>query len=420
MDKVRIIIVGAGGRGTVYANCAKENKDKAVVVGVAEPRDFFRERLVKEHGIPAGNVFKSWEEAAKREKFADVAVIGTQDKMHVEPMRAFANKGYHILLEKPMAPDAVGCREISRIAKKNGIIFAVCHVMRYTDYTRKMKEIIDSGAIGEIVSMQHLEPVGYWHFAHSYVRGNWRNESESSSMLLAKSCHDLDWIRHIMDCRCESVSSFGSLKHFVRKNQPKGASDRCLDCKVEADCPYSAVRFYQDRIKTNSLGWPVDVITSDLTVEGVNKALRDGPYGRCVYACDNDVVDNQVVNMSFEGNRTVSFSMIGCSIFGGRRTTVFGTRGELYGDSDKIKLFDFLTEKHADIETKSPEAGFLGGHGGGDPKLFAGFIDAVAAGDSSRILTGPDVSLEAHLMVFAAEKARREKRVVDMKEMYRD
>ena len=417
MDKVRVVIIGAGGRGTAYAACARDEKDKVAVVGVAEPREFFRERLVKEHNIPAENVFMTWKEAARKEKFADAVIIGTQDNMHVEPMRVFAEKGYHILLEKPMAPDAEGCREISRIAKENGIVFSVCHVLRYTCYTRKMKEIIDSGAIGEIVSMQHIEPVGYWHFAHSFVRGNWRKESESSSMLLAKSCHDLDWIRYIMDCRCESVSSFGSLKHFVRKNQPKGAAARCLDCNVESDCPYSAVRFYQSRIETKSLGWPLDVITSDLTVEGVNKALREGPYGRCVYACDNDVVDNQVVNMNFEGGRTVSFSMIGCSGFAGRKTTVFGTRGELYGDGDKIRVFDFLTDKVSEIEVKLSEADLLG-HGGGDTKLFSGFIDAILARNSSKILTGPEVSLESHLIVFAAEKSRRGNCVVDMKEMY--
>ena len=179
-------------------------------------------------------------------------------------------------------------------------------------------------AIGDIVSIQHLEPVGYWHQAHSYVRGNWRKESESSSMLLAKSCHDLDWIRYIMGARCVAVSSFGSLKHFRKEEKPSGAGERCLDCSYEPRCPYSALKIYLGRIEKGQVEWPVNVITEDVSREGVQAALRDGPYGRCVYECDNDVVDNQVVNLLFEGGRTAAFTMTGFSEYQDRKTRIFG------------------------------------------------------------------------------------------------
>ncbi len=414
MNPVKLLIIGAGGRGGGYATYAAEHPDLAKVVGVAEPRDFYRNRLIETHNIPSENVFTDWRAAAERQRLADAVIIATQDNMHADPAVAFAGKGYHMLLEKPMAPNEGDCRRIVSAAVENKIIFAVCHVMRYTAYTLRLKAVIDSGAIGEVVSLQHFEPVGYWHQAHSFVRGHWGNEAKSSFMLLAKSCHDLDWISYIMDARCLKVSSFGSLYHFRKESKPAGAADRCLECPVEADCPYSAKKIYLGMLERGNKGWPVDVLTPDVTPEGITQALRDGPYGRCVYECDNDVVDNQVVNMLFEGGRTASFTMTAFNEAGHRKTRIFGTRGEIYGDGSKITLFDFLTDKTEVIDTEAADASILGGHGGGDYGLMKRFIAAVASNDQSKILSGPAETLESHLMVFAAERARRENSVVDV------
>ena len=414
MPPVKLLIIGAGARGSGYAKYAKNFPEKAQIVGVAEPRDFYREQAVQQYNIPPENVFTDWQQAAARETFADAVIIATQDAMHLAPAVAFADKGYSILLEKPMAPNAEDCRKIVAAAVKNDILFAVCHVMRYTHYTQKLKEILDSGVIGEIVNVQHLEPVGYWHQAHSFVRGNWRNEQESSCMLLAKSCHDIDWLRYIVGKPCQKVSSFGTLKHFNKENQPAEAADRCLDCAFEATCPYSAKKIYLGRVAKGQVGWPVNVLTPNVTLETVTEALRTGPYGRCVYACDNDVVDNQVVNLLFEGGATASFTMTAFNGSGGRKTHIFGTRGELYGDSSKITHLDFLTDETEVIDTEAPDASILGGHGGGDFGLMANFIKAVACKDRSMILSGPGETLESHLMVFAAEQSRREGRVINL------
>ncbi len=411
---VELIIAGCGGRGAGYAVFAKQLPDKAKVVGVADPREHYRNTLARDHSVPESNVFKTWEDMAARAKFADAVLICTQDAMHRDPALAFAAKGYDILLEKPMAPDEQSCRDIVAAAKKAGVIFGVCHVLRYTSYTRALKKIVDSGAIGDVVCIQHSEPVGYWHQAHSFVRGNWRNERESSPMLLAKSCHDLDWIRHIMGRKITAVSSFGSLKHFRKDQKPAGAADRCLDCKVEDSCPYSAKRIYiTERVAKGHTGWPVDVLTPDITLEGVTEALRTGPYGRCVYECDNDVVDNQVVNMEFEGGRTASFVMTAFSC-GSRTTVVHGTKGQLKGDSSKIVHFDFLTNEEKTIDTNASDGTILGGHGGGDGGLMASFLSAVAGRDPSKIISGPDETLETHLAVFAAERSRKNGVVVRM------
>ena len=414
MSAIKILSIAAGSRGTGYASYTTQHPDRAQIIGVAEPRDYYRQQMVGNYDIPASHTFTDWREAANRDKFADAVIIATQDAMHTEPAIAFAQKGYHILLEKPMAPTEADCVRIAQAAKENGIILAVCHVMRYTQYTQALKQLIDSGLIGDIVNLQHLEPVGYWHQAHSFVRGNWRNEAESSSMLLAKSCHDLDWIRHIMGVPCQSLSSFGSLKHFRKEEQPEGASDRCLDCQIEPDCPYSAQKIYFGRVDQGQTGWPTNVLTPDVTRESVIEALRTGPYGRCVYACDNDVVDNQVVNMQFEGGRTASFTMTAFNQAGHRKTNIFGTKGELYGDGTKIKHFDFLTDKTEEIDTSATDASILGGHGGGDYGIMHSFVEAVSHNDPSRILSGADESLETHRMVFAAEESRRNHCVVDL------
>jgi predicted dehydrogenase len=416
MPPVQLIVIGAGGRGRNYAEYALHYPHEVQIAGVAEPRDLHREQFAARHNIPAQFVFSDWRAAAAAAKFADGVIIATQDTMHAEPAVAFADRGYHIMLEKPMAPSPDECRRIVAAVKENNVLFAVCHVMRYTGYSQELKALLAAGRIGEIVSLQHLEPVGYWHQAHSFVRGNWRNEALSSPMLLSKSCHDMDWIRYMMDRRCLQLSSFGSLKHFRTEEKPAGAAERCLDCAVEPDCPYSAPRFYLNMLAEGRTSWPT-VLTLDPTPETVLEALRTGPYGRCVYSCDNDVVDHQVVNMQFEGGSTASFTMTAFTRQRDRETHIFGTRGEIYGNGRIIEIYDFLSGESETIDTEVQSDGtILTGHGGGDNGIMRSFVAAVARQDPSLILSGPDETLETHLMVFAAEEARHAGTVVTLEE----
>ena len=260
--------------------------------------------------------------------------------MHVEPAEAFAAAGHHILLEKPMAPDEAGCRRIVAAVEKAGVMLAVGHVMRYTPYTCAVRQVVGSGQLGDIMSVEHLEPVGFWHQAHSYVRGNWRRAGLAASMLLAKSCHDLDWLACILGRAPLRVASFGSLTHFTAGNRPAGAADRCVTCAVEADCPYSAPRLYRGLLERGEHRWPLSAVIEDFTAAALEEALRDGPYGRCVYACDNDVVDHQVVALEFPGAATATFTMTAFTRAAGRATRLFGTRGELTGDGQAIRIYD--------------------------------------------------------------------------------
>jgi len=282
-------VVGAGDRGSIYARFAREHPDLARCVGVAEPRSYFRNRMARKYSIPPANVFADWKEAAERERFADAVLITTQDQMHAEPAVAFARKGYHILLEKPMAVTMNECRQIVDEVSRCGVLLAVGHVLRYTPYNKKIKEIIQSGVLGQVINIQHLEPVGFQHHAHSYVRGNWNREDKATFMLLAKSVHDIDLIRWWMDIQFQSVSSFGSLSHFRPENAPKNSGTRCMDCAVESECVYSAKKIYLDSAVQGKVGWPVSIITEEPTIESVTQALLNGPYGRCVYKSDNNV-----------------------------------------------------------------------------------------------------------------------------------
>ncbi|WP_344494846.1 Gfo/Idh/MocA family oxidoreductase [Nonomuraea monospora] len=408
MSQVGLALVGAGDRGTRYTRYATMG-GRARLAAVAEPDVRRRNAMLAEH--PGALGFDSWQELAARPRIADAVVIATLDAQHVEPAVRFAELGYHILLEKPMAIRLEDCLRIVEAAEKAGVLFAVCHVLRYTPYTRAMKAVLDSGRIGEIVTIEHLEPVGWWHHAHSYVRGNWRRTDQATFMLLAKSCHDLDWLAYVTGRRVSRVSSFGGLKHFTAANQPAGAADRCLDCAVAADCPYAAQRIYLPFVGGGER-WPLSVLSEDTSEEGVLRALREGPYGRCVYTCDNDVVDHQVVDLEFDGGATASFTMTAFSPKAPRKTRIFGTRGSIDGDGNLLTVTDFVTGATEVIDPQTPKDG----HSGGDEGLVTAFLDAITGDNPSAILSHPRESLHSHEIAWAAEEARLTGTVVTLKE----
>jgi predicted dehydrogenase len=413
MHPVRLAVLGAGGRGNTYGAWALAHPDRAHVIAVAEPEPGRRGRFATAYGLAGPAIFTDWRDLLDAGPDVDAVIITTQDPLHVGPAIAAAERGYNILLEKPISPSPQECIRVVEAVTRADVTFAVCHVLRYAPYTRLVKELVQSGAVGDVVSVQHHEPVGFWHQAHSFVRGNWRREELSSFMLLAKSCHDIDWLQHIVGRPIARVSSFGGLLHFTAENRPKGAADRCLDCSIEASCPYSAVRLYGGMLAEGRHHWPLDVVTPIFTAEALTAELRQGPYGRCVYACDNDVVDHQVVAIEFDGGVTASFTMNAFNTGGHRRTRIFGTRGELVCDGESVTVHDFLTGRartYNPVEVAGASA--ADGHGGGDGALMDAFTAAVATGDRSTILSGPQATLNSHLATFAAEQARRTGTVV--------
>lgn len=409
MDRpATIAVVGTGSRGYAYAQFARAYPTRARVVAVADPRHDRRDTLADQHAVPADRRFDDWRGLAAAGRVADAVLIATPDAEHAEPTCRFAALGYHVLLEKPIAPTPGECVAVVEAVEKAGVVFAVCHVLRYTAYTRAVKRMIDEGRLGSLVGIDHTEPVGWWHFAHSYVRGNWRRVDESGPSILTKCCHDMDWLRYVVGRPAVSVDSRGGLHHFTAANRPAGAADRCLDCAVEPDCPYSAKRLYLGFVGDPRWHrWPLPVVTTDLTGPGVLRALRDGPYGRCVYACDNDVADHQTARIEFAGGVTGTLTMSAFTPLARRRTRIMGTRGFLEGDDGRLTLTDFVTGRTAPVEVPLTGGGdAAGGHDGGDFELFGAFVDAVTAGDPTLVRCTPREALESHLMSFAAEHSR--------------
>lgn len=407
---MKAILIGAGPRGRGYSSFAVSNPDKLQIVGVAEPIDKLRNEVKKKYNIPEENCFRSWEQVFERKKFADAVFICTQDKMHYEPTLAAAEKGYHILLEKPMSPSPTECIEMTEAAEKNNVKVVVCHVLRYADFFVELKRIIDSGEIGNMVSVVHNENVGNTHQAHSFVRGNWRNSKESSPMILAKSCHDTDILQWLIGKRCLKVTSFGSLKYFNKENCFTDAPPRCTDgCPHGDECPYDARKLYFPD-HTGYREWYARVAANigegEVDYNLVLEALKKGPYGRCVFQCDNDVVDHQVVNMEFEDGVTAMFSMSAFTPETSRTIKIMGTKGQIRAsmETNEITVTDFLTytNRKADIS----ESDGLQGHGGGDTGLMNAFCDYVDNDVKSIGISDIRVTAENHMISFAAEESR--------------
>lgn len=409
MKPVTAVVLGAGSRGSTYAGYAKEHPEELQIIAVAEPRTDRMNILADELNIPDSCRFTSWEELLEYPRMADCVFVCTLDDDHTTPAIKAMELGYHVLLEKPMSNTEEECRAIVAAAKKTGRTLVVCHVLRYTPFYMTLKSLIDQGRIGEVTTINQIENVGYWHQAHSFVRGNWRTVRETSPMILQKSCHDMDIILWLMGKDCLRVQSFGSLRHFSADNAPEGAPERCLDgCPHANSCPYYAPALYLDMNRT---GWPVDVITTDMSVEGRRRALEEGPYGRCVYRCDNDVVDRQVVNLEFDGGAVATFTMTGLSADFCRQLKIFGTKGQIEANmgTKEIVLHCFGGEKEVIPVDMGMEAS---GHGGGDYGIMSDFIRVLCDGGESR--TGAEVSLQSHLICFAAEKSRTEHIVVEL------
>ena len=415
LDGVRLVVAGAGLRGLGYARRAAAS-GRARVVAVAEPDPVRRAGFAAEFGVPAERVFADWRDLAAAGRVGDAIVVATQDQMHADPTVAFAEMGYHILLEKPMATTEADALRIAAAVEKAGVIFGVCHVMRYTPYSMALKRLLDDGAIGRLVSAQHLEPIGWWHYAHSFVRGNWSNSGTSAPLLLTKSCHDIDWLLYLFGAAPARVSSFGALSHFRPDQRPEGAADTCLTCPVEPTCPYSAPRLYLPCLgDPDREFWPLSAVTADHTPEGVEAALRTGPYGRCVYTSGNDVVDHQVVSMSFADGATCAFTLTAFTPLEDRRTRLFGTHGYIDGDGTLLHVTDFRTGERRMVDTAPPGGHTAAdGHHGGDAAITGAFLAAVAGGDPSLLPSDAASSLLSHRVVWAAERARTTGTVVDL------
>lgn len=415
-----VIVIGAGGRGTGYSKIMKRTGEDFRVVAVAEPIEERRDAIRELYDVPKEMCHTSWEDLLSRPKFADLVMIATMDRDHFAPAMAAIEKGYDLLLEKPMGATPEECAVIERAAKEKGVLVLVCHVLRFTAFFRGLKNLIDQGLIGDVVHIQHAEDVGNVHQSHSFVRGNWRNSEGSTPMIVQKTCHDMDIMQWLVGKNCTRVHSFGGLFYFKEENAPEGSTERCFDCPRAASCCYNARKIYMEDYRDRHFG--VVALGRNTSDEQAEEILRTSDYGRCVFRMDNNVVDHQTVNLEFEGGVTASFSM--CAFNKGmRRIRIMGTKGELSGEmKDVIRFYDFATSTTREIPLSDAVTNSTidGGHGGGDEGIILALRDRLNGEEGNIAICTVEETCRNHLIAFAAEKSRIEGTVVDMKQYERE
>lgn len=403
---MKIAIIGYGGRGRLYSDILKNNKD-AEICAICDCDEEKLSLAKKELGVCDSVLFASEEKFFLQEKLADILFVCTQDELHFGHAIKGLEKGYDLLLEKPIACSMEECKAIEAKAKALNRNIFVCHVLRYTPFYMEIKKQLDSGKFGKVISLSTTENVAYWHQAHSYVRGNWSNDNHATPMIIAKCCHDLDLISWFMDEACESVSSFGSLSVFKKENAPKESAEYCLQCPLKATCQYSAEKVYiTDRAKKGKLGWPCDIIVNEPTVEKLYDVLQTSKYGKCVYKCDNNVVDHQVVNMQFKNGSTAQLTMTAFSEECFREIRLHCENGDIAGNMlDNVLTCNIFGKESYKVDVNI-ESDTDYGHGGGDFGMMQTLIDFYKG--ESKLTTTIAESMQSHYIGFAAEQSRKE------------
>ncbi len=408
---ITFAICGCGARGLdAYAPYQRQHPEEMKIVAGADVRPERLALLRERYSVPPERCFDSDEALLAQPRLADVMIVATQDRQHVSAALKALDKGYHVLLEKPISPDLAQCRALLDKARETGRAVVVCHVLRYTKFYAALKDLLDRGEVGKVETIDATEHVAYWHQAHSFVRGNWRNDRETSPMILQKSCHDMDILRWLAGEPCLKVQSFGSLDHFKAENAPEGAALRCLDgCACKDACPYDAEKIYitdpRTGIRGRGAGWPCGVLASEPNEEKIWDALRTGPYGRCVFHCDNNVVDHQTVSLEFANHIYATFTMTAFTQDCHRSIKVTGSQGEIEGDMEQNVLHLRRFGRPEETIDLREEGGAYSGHGGGDFGLMAAFCRLIAQGGADG-LTGIGASVESHVMALAAEASR--------------
>ena len=408
MKKITVAIAGLGSRGLeTYARCLEKYPERVELVAVADIRPDRVAAAAERYHIAPDMCYGSVESMLQADRLADVLFICTPDDLHYAPAIAALEKGYHLLLEKPAARSVEECRHIAELAEEKQRHVIVCHVLRYTVFFQTLKKLIDEGKVGQVMNVEGIERVAHWHQAHSFVRGNWHVAADTTPMILAKCCHDMDMILWLTGKKCERVTSFGHLSHFTAENMPQGAPERCSeDCPVADTCVYNAQRYYLDMFRKHGDCWPVNVVAPEPTEEKIRAALKNGDYGRCVYRMNNDVVDHQVLNLQLADDVTVAFTMTAFTATGGRVMRICGTAGEIFADMERniIRVMEFGKEP-AEIDVCALTDDFSG-HGGGDGRMIADYLDLLEGRGMNPALTTISRSVESHYVALSAEESR--------------
>ena len=428
MRKIKAVVVGYGNRGQVYADYSLDCPNELEIVAIIDPNEFKLTEAKKRYNLPEANLFKTFDEFLTASIECDLVINATMDSLHYQTAMQILEAKYDMLMEKPIVPNEKQLMDIKRLAEKNGCKVFICHVLRYTPYYRKIKRLISEGAIGDIMTMEMNEHVCIAHYLTAYVRGKWNNEKDcGSGFLLAKCCHDFDlmcWLNN--GTSPEKVASFGVRSQFVPANKPKGAAAYCHECKIERDCPYSAIKLHMEMNAMPFLTWdrlnkPLDDITDEEKLEFLKKDI----YGRCAYDSLGDLVDRQSITVSFKNGSTAAFTMVGGAVKAGRYIHIVGTTGEIEGklEEDKFTLRKYIdgsfsgTSEIINVKDEVISNAKYGGHNGGDFAIMHDLIAYLNGDNSSVSITKIEDSINGHICVFAAEKSRKNGCIVDVDEL---
>ena len=413
--------IGCGGRTLTYFQLAARQPHRYQVVAAADPNPVRVEKARRLAQNPDFKGFASDADLLAQPKLADIMIIGTQDNYHVQPCLGALERGYDVLLEKPVATNLADVLKLEQEVTRSGRKVMVCHVLRFTAFYRKVKELLDSGLIGELVALDAHEGVGAFHQTHSYVRGHWSVTEKASPMIIAKCCHDMDILSWLVGRPCRKVASFGELRHFTKANAPAGATARCSDgCPHLERCPYNAYQYYTHH-RNSWLSYIHDKADT-VTFADFEEWLRTSPWGRCVYHCDNTAVDRQTVMLGFDGGVSATFTMT--AFDHGRGLVLRGTKGRLVGgdtarslSGHDITVDDFATGNRTHYDVNMASGGYEG-HGGGDAGLMNALYGEMTKENPADLLTSIHQSTASHVLGFAAEEARLTGSVVDLDAFY--
>ena len=417
MKQLKAVLVGFGNRGGIYADYSLKFPEQMKIIGVVEVNPYRLKTAQERYSLADNQVFANLDDFLATKTECDFVINATMDQMHYETAIKILQAGYNMMLEKPVTAKKAELLEIESLAKEKGVQVFVCHVLRYTPLYSRIKWVIDSGRIGEIVSLQLNEHVGMAHYVDSFIRGKWGKESVCGSpLLLAKSCHDTDllcWLN--AGTKPKKVSSFGSRRNFIPENAPKGATERCADCPHQDTCLYDAKRIHVDVDQHGFQTWeglnkPIETITREEKIE----YLKTSEYGKCVYTIGGDLVDRQCVSVEYENGSVGTFTLIGAVAQGVREVHIVGTKGEILCDGlfgkFTVREFDRSGDKYGynttvyDINDELPEHD---DHAGGDFGLMRDIVSYFATGKLTGSLTYISDSVNGHLIVYAAEESRK-------------
>ena len=406
-------IIGCGDRGTIYGDLLV--KEGHTIKAIVEPCESRREAAKNRYHICEEMVFENCDDFYRKGKIGDALIISSLDRNHYEQCMKALDVGYDILLEKPISPSPKECLAIEKKANELGKIITVGHVLRYTEFFRTLKEIIDSEELGKVIDIQHNENIGNFHMAHSFVRGNWRNSDETSPLIMQKSCHDMDILTWLVDSECKEVCSYGDLSFFKEENAPKGSSLRCKDCSIKESCIYNA---YEAYMPCRGM-WPSYVLTTDQSEEGLRKAIDEGPYGRCVFHCDNNVCDHQVTILKFKNNVTATFNLSAFTNKCFRSIKVMCERGEIRGADylNELEITKFASNNLEGYEQRVMKLPRIAsGHGGGDSGIIHDFLELME-NRTKENKTSISKSVESHIMAYGAELSRTTGKNIQLDEL---